>query len=172
MQLTDWLGHSLKWRCCSIMTHISFRLSARENAAIWITDAQHLLSSFSGLGFRVKIVYNYGLSWLCFCSHLSTGTCMWSCKWHVSQEGPDVRGIEDSNSTVSSTDSWSFVTPHTPTGSPPLPGWAGMEFLTKPVPYIEKYQAKTEKKTLYLKLQIMYFLLSKEKGWNEMAQKA
>jgi hypothetical protein len=80
------------------MIHISFRLSARVNAAIWITDVQHLLSSFSSPCFRVKIVYNYGLSWSCFCSQLSAGTCIWSCKWHVSQEGPNVKGIENSSS--------------------------------------------------------------------------
>ncbi len=138
-QYNSLIGHSLKWRCCSSMTHISFRLSARENAAIWITDAQHLLSSFSSPCFRVKIVYNYGLSWSCFCSHLSAGTCItiWSCKWHVSQEGPNVKGIENSSSIFNR-----LLELHNPTYpnriTPPLPGWAGMELLTKPVPDMAK----------------------------------
>ena len=136
-QYNSLIGHSLKWRCCSSMTHISFRLSARENAAIWITDAQHLLSSFSSPCFRVKIVYNYGLSWSCFCSHLSAGTCIWSCKWHVSQEGPNVKGIENSSSIFNR-----LLELHNPTYpnrfTQPLPGWAGMELLTKPVPDMAK----------------------------------
>ncbi len=133
-QCNSLIGHSLKWRCCSSITYISFRVSARENAAIWITDAQYLLSSFWSPCITVKIVYNYRIRLSCFCWQLSSGTRMWSCKRHVSQEGHRKQQLYSIFNRL--------LELHNPTYpnriTPPLPGWAGMELLTKPVPDMAK----------------------------------